>query len=128
MREITNRVDGQAHESERRDTSVAVGTPALTRQLTLWYQGSTPVKLVVSEPNEFGGMTEETNLWFVDGEVRVVIAPFDGYYLEDNRILLWTDGTLTPQPEVSREALDQEENLLISRIHDWLTVFAIPFP
>jgi hypothetical protein len=63
----------------------------------------------VSEPNESGLMNVESAYWFVDGELRAAQQPFDAFFLEGDRILLWTDEALEPRTDVaSQERMDRE--------------------
>lgn len=129
MRLTMSEIDAALDGMTRRDTVLAGATEATSRRLTLWLQHDAPRKLVITEPNEAGEMTEESSFWFVNDELRVAVRPFDGYFLEGDRILLWTDGTLVPhQEQAPDETRMAEESVLTEEVRGWLRVFGITAP
>ncbi len=125
MKVTMTEIDGALEQMERRDTLLAPEGNAEPRRLTVWLRDGVPRKLVVTEPNESGAMTQESSFWFVAEELRAVLRPTDGFFLEGDRILLWTDGALTPVPEMdSRTRMDQEQQLL-DEVEGWLSVFGL---
>jgi hypothetical protein len=120
MRQTMMSIDSALPSMIRRDTSIALPNEKEARRVSLWLQDSTLRKLQISEPNELGDMTEESDYWFVDNELRVAVQPFDGYYFEADRMLVWTDGTLVPLSGVSTEDRMAREVAVLDEVGRWL--------
>lgn len=126
MRRVMTEGDAVLETAERRDTTTtaAVGQP---RRLTLYTLSGQPLKLVAAEPEQVGNLPAETAAWFVAGEVRVVQGPFDAYFLDGDRLVLWTDASLVPiaVPETDRMECERE---VVDSVRSRLERFGIRYP
>ncbi|MDX2206955.1 MAG: hypothetical protein SFU57_04880 [Gemmatimonadales bacterium] len=126
MRRVMTEGDAVMETAERRDTTTtaAVGQP---RRLTLFTLSGQPLKLVAAEPEQVGNLPAETAAWFVAGEVRVVQGPFDAYFLDGDRLVLWTDASLVPiaVPETDRMERERE---VVDSVRSRLERFGIRYP
>ena len=128
MRGTMGEIDGMLGQLERRDTTLApVGTEE-ARRLSVWVRDGVPRKLTVSEPNDAGAMTAESQYWLVGGELRVVQQPFAAYVLYGDRILVWTDGALEPVPDIPDDDRMARELELVNQARQWLAVFGLKLP
>jgi hypothetical protein len=109
LRLTMTEIDGLLEGMERRDTVLAAEPGQEARRVSVWLRDGAPRKLLVSEPNEAGLMNDESAYWFVDGELRAAQQPFATFFLEGDRILLWTDEALEPRTDVpTQERMDRE--------------------
>lgn len=126
MRRVMTEGDAVLETAERRDTTAAaaVGRP---RRLTLYTLSGQLLKLVAAEPEEVGSLPAETAAWFVAGEVRVVQGPFDAYFLDGDRLVLWTDASLVPiaVPETDRM---ERERVVVDSVRSRLAWFGVSYP
>lgn len=99
MRLTMTQIDSALDEFERRDTVMATSPDSEPRRLSVWLQHGIPRKLAVSEPDQHGAMTGESDFWFVDGDVAVVLQGASAFALDAGRIVLWTDEVLVPRTE-----------------------------
>lgn len=127
MRRVMTEGDGAAFTAERRDTVLPAQPAEEPRRLSLYLRDDRILKLTASEPNDAGRMTGETHAWFVDDEVRVVQEPFAAYFLDGDRIVLWTDEALEPvaAPEADRMA---RERAVLDTLAARLAVFGRRYP
>ncbi len=127
MHRVMTAGDSVALVTERRDTTLSVGPDREPRRLTLFTRGGELLKLLATEPNDAGQMTGETAAWFVHGEVRVVQEPFAAYFLDADRLVLWTDATLIPVsvPEADRMA---RERVVLDTLQARLAAFGVRYP
>lgn len=127
MRRVMTAGDSVALLAERRDTVLPAGGEREPRRLTLYTRGGELLKLVATEPNDAGQMVGETAAWFVGGEVRVVLEPFAGYFLDGDRLVLWSDATLVPigVPEADRMA---RERAVLDTLQARLGAFGVRYP
>lgn len=128
MRRAMADIDGAVADFTRRDTALAPDPGQEPRRLTLWLEDNVPRKLLVTEPDESGRMQRESMFYFVQGEVRVVMQPNDGYAFDADRILLWTDESLIPLADVTSELRMAREREVIEAARQWLSVFSLRLP
>lgn len=109
MRRVMTEGDGAIPLADRRDTTLAPEPSQEPRRVTLYTRDAALLKLVWTEPNDAGQMTGETQAWFVEGEVRVIQEPFAAFFLDGDRIVLWTDEALEPVgvPDADRMLREQ---------------------
>lgn len=109
MRRVMTEGDGAVPSADRRDTTLAAEPSQEPRRVTLYTRDEALLKLVWTEPNDAGRMTGETQVWFVEGEVRVLQEPFAAFFLDGDRIVLWTDEALEPVavPDADRMLREQ---------------------
>ena len=125
MKLTMTEIDGELDQMVRRDSVLLPEGSAEARRLAVWLRDGVPRKLTVSEPNESGAMTLESSYWFVAEELRVALRPDDGFFLEHDRILLWTDGALVPVPESDGRIRMDQEQALLDEVEGWLSVFGV---
>jgi hypothetical protein len=127
MRRVMTEGDGAAFTAEQRDTTLAPEPAQEPRRVTLLTRNDEPLKLIWTEPNDAGQMTGETQAWFVDGEVRVLQEPFAAFFLDGDRIVLWTDEALepVPVPEADRMA---RESVITATLRARLALFGRDYP
>ncbi len=118
-------IDGLLDSLERRDTVLTAEPGQEPRRVAVWLRNGVPDKLLVSEPNELGQMTLESSYWFVNGELRAAQLPLASFFLEADRILLWTDEALEPRPDVTTEERMDQEVALRSEVEQRLALFGL---
>lgn len=128
MRQTMQEIDGMLRSLERRDTTLAAVDDQEARRLSVWLQDGVARKLTVTEPNDAGGMTGESAFWLVGGELRVVQQPFAAYTLYGDRILVWTDSSLDPIPDIPSDNRMEREVVLVAQARQWLEVFGLRLP
>ncbi len=124
MRGTMADLDAALDQMERLDTTLVAAAGA-THHLTLWSQQGRPRKLVVASPEHGGMVGEESAYWFVDDELRAALLPDDGFFLEADRILLWTDAGLDPIRDVDPEIRMEREVALLADVAAWLTLLGL---
>jgi hypothetical protein len=127
MRHTMAEGDAALPTLERRDTIREVAGQASPQLLSLWLASETPVKLVVTAPNDPGRIPGEVSVWFVNGDVQVVQEPFAAFFVEADRIVLWTDPSLMPH-EVSDADRMPREKMVIDSVKSWLRAFGKDYP
>lgn len=127
MRRVMTEGDGAAFTADKKDTTLAPEPSQEPRRVTLLTRNGELLKLIWTEPNDAGQMTGETEAWFVDGEVRVLQEPFAAFFLDGDRIVLWTDEALepVPVPEADRMAREQAITVLLRAR---LALFGMNYP
>ncbi|MEO5800581.1 MAG: hypothetical protein ABIZ70_02200 [Gemmatimonadales bacterium] len=128
MRRTMADIDGATADFTKRDTTLDPEQSQEPRRLTLWLEDNVPRKLLVTEPEESGRMMRESVFYFVQGELRVVLQPNDGYAFDADRILVWTDESLVPLADVTPELRMQRERDVLDQAHRWLGVFGVQLP
>ena len=128
MRGTMADIDALLSQLERRDTTLPPVGQEAARHVTVWVQSGVPRKLTVSEPNDAGAMTAESQYWLVGGELRVVQQPFAGYVFYGDRILVWTDGSLEPVPDIPDDDRMARELELLAEARARLAVFGLKLP
>ena len=128
MRRTMQDIEGAIPAFTRRDTTLAAGTNREPRRLSLWLEDGVPRKLTVSAPTDASSMLGESVFWFVQGEVRVVQQPNDAYAFAADRMLVWTDESLTPVTDVTPEARMIREHEVIEQARQWLALFGVALP
>lgn len=126
MRFTMSQGDAALSTLERRDT-ILTATVADSQRMTLWSASDTPVKLTWTAPPEPGRVPGEIAVWFVNGEVQVVLEPFDGFFLDADRIILWTDPSLMPQEVTDVDRMPREK-AVIDSVRARLAVFGVAYP
>lgn len=121
-------IDAALDSMERRDSVLSAEPGQEARRLTVWLRDGTPRKLLVTEPNEAGAMTLESEYWFVNGEVRAVQQPTAAFFFEADRILLWTDEGMEPITTITPEERMARELEILAEIEKRLAVFGITLP
>lgn len=121
--------DGESalERSVRRDTTVPAVLVDQPRRLSLWRFDDHPVKLVASETDAEGRMTDETRVWFHGGEVSVVQAPFSLHLFEGDRLILTTDEGMMPLEPSDQERM-QLERSIIDSVKVRLAAFGVRYP
>lgn len=127
IRATINRVNAAAATAERRDTTMLPDGYREARSYTLWRVGESPVKLVATEPNDAGLMRLETVAWFVNGELAVVQEPFAIHLFEADRLILWTDEAMEPQPVLDSVRMSRER-AVVDSVKARLAVFGVGYP
>ena len=125
LRLTMTEIDAALETMERRDTILGAEPDQEPRRVSVWLRDGVPRKLLVSEPNESGQMTVESAYWFVNGELRAVMQPFAGFFLEADRILLWTDEALEPMTDVLPQARMDRELALVAEVERRLASFGL---
>lgn len=127
MRRVMTEGDAILEQAARRDTVLGAEPNREPRRLTYYTVAGEPLKLTATEPDDAGRMTGETAAWFVTGEVRVVQEPFAAFFLDGDRLVLWTDAALDPVavPDADRMARGQA---VIDTIRARLAVFGVRYP
>lgn len=113
--------------SVRRDTAVPAVLVDQPRRLSLWLYNDHPVKLVASETDADGRMTDETRVWFHGDEVSVVQAPFSVHLFDGDRLVLTTDEGMMPLDPSGQEQL-QLERSIIDSVKVRLAAFGVRYP
>lgn len=128
MRQTMQNIDAGLPQMTQRDTTLPAVADAEPRHLTAWLQNGVVRKLVVADSGGNGPGAGETEVWFLGGDLAVVQQVADVYAFDAGRIVLWTDGTLQPRPDVAKDLLMARETQLINTVRQWLTVFGIALP
>ena len=125
MRQTMRNIDTGLTEMQQRDTTVGGGADSVTHHLTVWLQEGVPRKLVVVDSAAHGQNNSETAVWFMGGDVAVLLQAADAYAFDSDRIVLWTDEALNPRTEVTSELLMAKQTELIDAVQRWLAVLGI---
>jgi hypothetical protein len=125
MKLTMGELDAEIDQMERRDTTVESESAPEPRRLSVWLRDGVPRKLTVSEPDDLGAMTQESSYWFVGEELRVAERPGNIFFLEGDRLLLWTDGALVPFPDVDTWTRMNQEQVLLDEVERWLGHFGL---
>lgn len=128
MRQVMHDIDGGLGTMRQRDTTFAAAADSVSRHLTVWLEGDTPRKLIVVDSAVVGENTSETDVWFMGGDVAVLLQAADAYAFDADRIVLWTDESLQPRADVTVPRLMAKETELIAAVHGWLAALGIPNP
>ena len=127
MRRVMTEGDGAAFTAEKRDTTLAPEPSQEPRRVTLLTRNGERLKLIWTEPNDAGQMTGETHAWFIDGEVRVLQEPFAAFFLDGDRIVLWTDEALEPVPVPDADRMAREQ-AITAQLRSRLALFGMDYP
>ncbi len=128
MRQTMTEIDAVLDQMERHDTTFVGATRDASRHLTLWSQQGRPRKLLVASLPVGEMVGEEAAYWFVDDELRAALLPDEGFFLEADRMFLWTDAGLDPIRDVDPEIRMERETALLAEVSGWLAVMGIPLP
>jgi hypothetical protein len=129
MRQTMRSIDAGLAELVQRDTTIIpAGADSISRHITVWLQEGVPRKLVVIDSTGHGQNNVETDVWFMGGDVSMVLQVTDAYAFDAGRIVLWTDEALQPRPDTSSDALMAKQNMLIETVRSWLQSFNIALP
>lgn len=126
MRRVMSEGDAILETAERRDTVVAAEPNREPRRLTLYTVQGRLLKLVATESDDAGRMTGETAAWFVSGEVRVIQEPFAAYFLDGDRLVLWTDAALDPVAVPEGDRMDRER-VVVDTLRSRLAWFGLRY-
>lgn len=127
MRRVMTEGDGAAFTADRRDTTLAPEPSQEPRRVTLLTRSGELLKLIWTEPNDAGQMTGEAQAWFVDGEVRVLQEPYAAFFLDGDRIVLWTDEALDPVPVPETDRMAREQ-AITAQLRARLALFGVSYP
>lgn len=127
MKRVMTEGDGAAFTAERRDTMLAPEPAQEPRRVTLLTRNDQLLKLIWTEPNDAGQMTGETHAWFVEGEVRVLQEPFAAFFLDGDRIVLWTDEALEPVSVPDPDRMVREQ-AITAQLRARLALFGVNYP
>jgi hypothetical protein len=126
MREVMRSIDAGTAQMKMRDTTIATDTMAY--HYTLWLEDGVPRKLVAIDSLVAGGNNTEMSVWFLGGDVAVVLAPADAYAMDAGRIVLWTDESLVPRTDVTSDLMMTRQAALMDEVSAWLQVFGLTLP
>jgi hypothetical protein len=127
MQRVMTEGDGAAFAAVRRDTLLPPEPAQEARRVTMLTRDDRLLKLIWTEPNDAGQMTGETHAWFVDGEVRVLQEPFAAFFLDGDRIVLWTDEALEPVPVPESDRMAREQ-AITAQLRSRLALFGVNYP
>lgn len=127
MQRVMTEGDGAAFAAVRRDTLLPPEPAQEARRVTMLTRDDQLLKLIWTEPNDAGQMTGETHAWFVDGEVRVLQEPFAAFFLDGDRIVLWTDEALVPVPVPESDRMAREQ-AITAQLRSRLALFGVNYP
>jgi len=125
MRQIMRSIDAGLSEMTVRDTALAPGADSVSRHLTVWLQEGVPRKLVVIDSTGHGQNNTETDVWFMGGDVAVLLQVTDAYAFDADRIVLWTDESLQPRNDATPDALMVKQGVIIDAVKGWLATLRI---
>lgn len=128
MRQLMRGIDAGTPAMVQRDTSFGGGADTLVHRLTVWVQDGVPRKLVAIDSSTTARNNTETDVWFMGGDVAIVLQVADAYAFDSDRIVLWTDEALTPRTEVTAELLMAKQTELITMVQRWLDAIGIHPP
>ena len=128
MRQIMRGIDAGLGPMVLRDTTVGAVANSVSRHITVWLQEGIPRKLVVIDSSGHGQNNTETDVWFMAGDVAVLLQVTDAYAFDADRIVLWTDESLQPRPDVTGELLMRKQTALIETVRVWLQSLGIALP
>jgi hypothetical protein len=126
MRDVMRGIDAGAAQMTMRDTTIATDTMAY--HYTLWLEDGVPRKLIAIDSLAKGGNNTEVSVWFLGGDVAVVLGPADAYAMDAGRIILWTDESLVPRTDVTDDLMMAKQSTLIDNIGGWLKIFGLSLP
>jgi hypothetical protein len=126
MRDVMRGIDAGTDRMTMRDTTIATDTMAY--HYTLWLEDGVPRKLIAIDSLAKGGSNSEVSVWFLGGDVAVVLAPADAYAMDAGRIVLWTDESLVPRTDVTDDLMMARQSTLIDNIGGWLKIFGLSLP
>jgi hypothetical protein len=126
MRDLMRGIDGVTPQLTARDTTVA--TDSVVHHYALWLQDGVPRKLVASDSAVAGGNNNETSVWFLGGDVAVVLQLTNAYAFDGGRIVLWTDEALQPRPDPTTDLLMARQAALVDSVGGWLKLFGLQLP
>jgi hypothetical protein len=126
MRQTMRGIDAGLSVMTQRDTTLA--GDSVSHHLTAWLQGGAVRKLVVIDSTAGGQNNVETDLWFMGGDVAVLLQAADAYAFDSDRIVLWTDESLNPRGDVTAELLMARQSLLIDQTERWMAMLGIKSP
>ena len=128
MRQVMRGIDAGLVAMTRRDTSFAAAADSVARHLTVWLQDAVPRKLVVIDSMGQAQNNIETDVWFMGGDVVVMLQVADAFAFDADRIVLWTDEALQPRIDATPDALMAKQGVLIETVRGWLQRFKIALP
>lgn len=128
MRQTMRNIDAGLGQMTQRDTTLGGGADSVSHHLTTWLQQGVPRKLVVIDSAAHGQNNSETDVWFMGGDVAVVLQAADAYAFDSDRIVLWTDEALQPYREVAPPLVMAKQAKLIDAVHRWLAALGIRAP
>ncbi len=126
MRQTMRSIDAGLTMMTQRDTILA--SDSILHHLTAWLQGGTVRKLVVIDSTAGRQSNVETDVWFMGGDVAVLLQPADAYAIDSDRIVLWTDESLNPRTDVTPELMMATQSTLIDQAERWLTMLGVKSP
>ena len=125
MQQIMRGIDAGLGEMSQRDTAFAAGADSVSRHLTAWMQEGVPRKLVVVDSTGHGQNNTETDVWFMGGDVAVILQVTDAYAFDADHIVLWTDEALQPRIDITGDGLMAKQATLIDGVRGWLAALGI---
>jgi hypothetical protein len=126
MHQTMRGIDAGLSVMTRRDTTLA--SDSIFHHLTAWLQDGAVRKIVVIDSMASGQNNVETDLWFMGGDVAVLLQAADAYAFDSDRIVLWTDESLNPRGDVTAELLMARQAMLIDQAQRWLAMLGIKSP
>jgi hypothetical protein len=128
MRDVMRGIDAATAQMTHRDTTIGEGADSLYHHLTVWLQGGVPRKLIAIDSAAAGGSNIETDVWFMGGDVAVVLQVADAFAFDAGRIVLWTDEAFQPRSDVTADLVMAKQGTLITMVQGWLAPFRIQLP
>ena len=126
MRQLMRNIDAGLAQMTQRDTTFGGGTDSVFHHLTVWLQDAVPRKLVVVDSAARGQSNSETDVWFMGGDIAVLLQTADAYAFDSDRIVLWTDEALQPRTEATVPLLMAKQTELIGAVQRWLAALGLP--
>jgi hypothetical protein len=128
MRSTMRNIDSVIIGLTPQDTTISLAGDSLARHLTLWLDHGVPRKLVAMNADTTATNRDETDIWFVGGDVAVVQQLADVLAFDAGRIVLWTDETFVPRDQVTQEVAMNQQAKIMAQIESWTSVFGVRLP
>jgi hypothetical protein len=123
MHQTMRGIDAGLAVMTQRDTTLA--SDSTSHHLTAWLQGGTVRKLVVIDSTVGRQNNVETDIWFMGGDVAVLLQAADAYAFDSDRIVLWTDESLNPRVDVTPDLMMARQATLIDQAQRWLAMLGV---
>jgi hypothetical protein len=125
MRQTMRSIDAGLGSMTQHDTTLTAPTDSIVHTLAVWLQDGVPRKLVAVDSTIGSAHNRETDVWFMGGDVAVVLQVADAYAFDSDRIVLWTDETLLPRADVTMQQAMAKQTELTDAVQRWLGVLRI---
>ncbi len=126
MRQTMRGIDAGLSVMTQRDTTLT--SDSTSHHLTAWLQGGAVRKLTVIDSTDGRQNNVETDLWFMGGDVAVLLQAADAYAFDSDRIVLWTDESLNPRGDITPDLMMARQAMLIDQAQRWLAMLGVKTP